>query len=69
MAGDVSRWVRFESSRSANFGPISTKLERSVAEVMMVAVASSETIGAPFLAERGPVLGRFRTKLLLVDLS
>jgi hypothetical protein len=39
MADDVSRWVRFELSGSANFGPICAKLERSGAEVMTVVVA------------------------------
>ena len=39
MADDVSRWVRFESSNSANFGPIASKLERSVAIVVAVVVA------------------------------
>ena len=48
MADDVSRWVRFKLSGSANFGPIWSKLGRSVAEVMMVAVEWSVAVGAPF---------------------
>ena len=48
MADDISRWVRFELSGSANFGPISSKLERSKAEIMMVAVEWLAAVGAPF---------------------
>ena len=47
MADNVSRWVRFELSGSANFGPICSKLERSVATVVVVAVALSAAVGAP----------------------
>ena len=39
MADDVSQWVWFELLGSANFGPIFSKLERSVAFVVMVVVA------------------------------
>ena len=48
MADNVSRWVWFELSGSANFGPICSKLEQSVAEVMMVAVEWSAAVGALF---------------------
>ena len=47
MADNVSQWVRFELSGLANFGPICSKLERSGAEVMTVAVALSATVGDP----------------------
>ena len=46
MADDVSRWVRSELSCSANFGPISTKLERSVEFVIAVVVAESADVEA-----------------------
>ena len=44
--GDVSRWVQFELSGSANFGPIRSKLDRSIADVVVVAVAWSAAVGA-----------------------
>ena len=48
MVDDLSRWAGFELSGLANFGPIRSKLGRSVAEVMMVAVEWSAAVGAPF---------------------
>ena len=39
MADDVSQWVRFELSFLANFGPIWSKLGRSVVLAVVVAVA------------------------------
>ncbi len=39
MADNVLTWVRFESSNLANFCPISSKLERSLAIVVALVVA------------------------------
>ena len=47
MADNVSRWVRLELSGSANFGPVLSKLGRSVAIVVVVVVALSAAVGAP----------------------
>ena len=69
MADDVSRWVRFESSNLANFCPISTKLERSVAFVVAVVVAESAAAGAPFWRSIVSFCGQVRTNLLPVNLS
>ena len=48
MVDHLSRWAGFELSGLANFGPIWSKLGRSVAEVMMVAVEWLAADGAPF---------------------
>ena len=66
MADSISRWVRFKDSGSANFGPISSKLERSVAFVISVVVAESVAAGAPCGRSFVPFCGRGWTIMLPV---
>ena len=69
MVDDLSRWAGFELSGSANFGPIWSKLGRSVANVVVVVVAWLAAVGAPCERSIVPFWGRVRTILLPVERS
>ena len=66
MADDMSGSVRYELSDLANFGPIPSKLGRSVAFVVVVVVAWSADAGAPCERSIVPFCGQVRTILLPV---
>ena len=48
MVDNLSRWAGFELLGSVNFVPIRSKLGQSVANVVVVSVAWSAAVGAPF---------------------
>ena len=71
MVDDLSRWAGFELLGLANFGTIWSKLGRSVADVVVVAVAWLAAVGAPCGCGRSivPFGERVWTILLPVELG